>query len=95
MPWYQFTYEDFPTTEALDMVEDFMDAMVSAPRDEGLDLQFGLFKSRQKASREQTYYLYAETEAFQKFLDDYRAAECNAPTDAEHLSGMNVLQKLL
>ena len=92
MPWYQFNCDDFPSSEALDMVEDFMDTMLTARNEGGLDRRFGLFMGRQKSRRDQTYYVYADTDAFQRFLDDYRAHECKPPAEAEHISGTNVLQ---
>lgn len=92
MPWYQFACSDLPTPSALDMIEVFMDTMLNADREGLLDRRMGLFKSRESPRGNTTYYLYADSRPFKGFIEKYGAVECDAPSDAQHIGGADLIE---
>ncbi len=92
MPWYQFTFSDLPTVTALDMVEQFIDTMANANQEGLLDRRSGLFKGHRSTNGQAMFYLHADPRTFHEFIDRYNATQCEAPVDAEHISGSNLVE---
>lgn len=91
MPWYRFDIPDLPDPKALDMEERFLDLLVNLNSEGLTDRRFGLFRSKVRDKKHQVYYVYADPKPFRKFLDDYGAIECEAPSEAQHIAGTNLL----
>ncbi len=92
MTWYQFTFSDLPTVTALDMVEQFVDTMANDNGEGLLDRRSGLFKGRRSTNGQAMFYLHADPRTFHEFIEKYNATPGEAPADAEHIAGANLVE---